>query len=68
MADAQEWEPLLLGGLQPGARRVQGIDLWKFEATALAVGATILFTAITEFHHRGRIGTTSLMRLLCGLF
>ena len=44
MADARGWGSLLLSGLPfldnrlPATRRARGSDLWKLEATALAVG------------------------------
>ena len=44
MVDARGWGPSLLGGLPllddhlPAVWRAWGSDLWKLEATALAVG------------------------------
>ena len=48
--------------LLPMARHARDIGFWKLEATALAVGTTIHSTIVTKFRHRGRIGTSSLMR------
>ena len=70
MAEAQGWEPLLLGGLSlldgllPTARCARAIGLWKLETTTLMVGLTIYSTVVIGFCHRGRIGTASLMRLM----
>ena len=47
MVDARGWGPFLLGGLPllddrlPAAQHARGNDLWKLEATALAVGARL---------------------------
>ena len=53
-----------MDGLLPVARHARGIGLWKLVAISLTVGVTIHSTAVTEFHHRGRISTASLMRLM----
>ena len=77
LADAQGWEPLLLGGLPllddilSAVQRVRtaACGNWKpppgcfpFFSSFNPWGTTICFAAVTKFLRKGRVGTTSLMQ------